>query len=84
MHVKHLLYVTADVTLICLGENVMIERKKRKKQLGKLRKTLVSLFLLSAPPLALVCAGPIHSKVIGNPIGFPGSRQFSSDTANIL
>lgn len=41
----------------------------------------------STPPFSdahSVCAGPIHSKVISNPIGFPGSRQFSRDTTNIL
>lgn len=42
---------------------------------------------LSPPPSSLIhtlSAGPIHSKVISNPIGFPWSSQFSRDAANIL
>lgn len=57
----------------------MIERKTRENSYvnpGRLPPAS------SCPPP--VYAGPIHSKVIGNPIGFPGSRQFSSNTANIL
>lgn len=59
----------------------MIERKKREKSSVNAGRTRLPLPVAPSPP---IYAGPIHSKVIGNPIGFPGSRQFSSATANIL
>lgn len=48
------------------------------------QRSLCTHNLCPFPLLNTPCTGHINSKVISNPIGFPGSRRFSRDTVNIL
>lgn len=58
MNVNYLLYATADATLICLRGECDDREKEEKKQLGKLRKTPVCLFLGPCLPPVLALSIP--------------------------